>query len=769
MRRTNFKKQCKFAIAAILAMACCLALAGCARTPEAKEARYLASGKKLVEKKDYARALIQFRNASKVMPKDAEPYYQAGLVYIAMHEWQAAYNSLQGAVTLNHNHQQARLKMAELLALSSQKDQIQQAEQTVQDLIKSAPTNAEELDVLAMTEWKLGNQQDAEKHLEEAFANFPAHLTSAVNLARVKMSHKDFAGAEEVLKKTAEQKPPSVGAILALGQFYVSTGKISDGEKQFRRAVEIDPKSGPALLSLAVLQVRTSKLQDADQTYQKLSALPEPQYRPYHAVFLAALGKHDQAAGELEKLNRQYPDDRSVRSYLVGELIRLGKKQDAEAVVASAVKKSPKDVDARLLRASIYLATGRPDDAQKDLAEALHFRPDSYQAHYLMAQVHRARGAAMQQRQELGEVLRLRKDYLPARLQLARALVGSGSAQAALDLLDDRDVPQQQKTNLQYIVQRNWALIVLNRTEDARKELDRAMAQVKAPELLFQDASLKYSQKNYTAARTSLVEALNKSPEDLRMLRLLVATFAAEKRPAEAVRTIQDYAAQHPKSVPVQQFLAELLMANGQRDQARAILQTIKAANPRWAPADLALAQLDLADGKLNDANKGLTAVLVEQPNNLAARLMLATVEEKAGNHPAAIADYKKVLETQPNSVFALNNLAFDLAEYTNQPDEALKYAQKAAELAPDTPAVENTLGWVLYRKGLYSVALPHLEKADNQEPSARRKCHVALAYLKLGDQERGEKYLQAAIKMDPNLPEIRMAQQLLEGMQNAR
>ena len=116
-------------------------------------------------------------------------------------------------------------------------------------------------------------------------------------------------------------------------------------------------------------------------------------------------------------------------------------------------------MDARLLRARIYLATGRPDDAQKDLAEALHFRNDSPQAHYLMAQVHQAHGAATQQRQELGEVLRLQKNFLPARIQLARALLGAGSAQAALDLMDEKAVLPQQKNTLAYLVQRNWVLL----------------------------------------------------------------------------------------------------------------------------------------------------------------------------------------------------------------------------------------------------------------------------------------------------------------------
>ena len=116
----------------------------------------------------------------------------------------------------------------------------------------------------------------------------------------------------------------------------------------------------------------------------------------------------------------------------------------------------------------------------------------------------------------------------------------------------------------------------------------------------------------------------------------------------------------------------------------------------------------------------------------------------------------------------ALNNLAYDLAEYGNQPDEALQFAQRAAELAPEAPAIQNTLGWVLYHKGLYTVALQHLEKAAAKEPTARRECHLSMAYSQLGDQDRALKNLEAAVKLDPNVPEIQAAQRLLDAAQGA-
>ena len=47
-----------------------------------------------------------------------------------------------------------------------------------------------------------------------------------------------------------------------------------------------------------------------------------------------------------------------------------------------------------------------------------------------------------------------------------------------------------------------------------------------------------------------------------------------------------------------------------------------------------------------------------------------------------------------------------------SRPDEALKYAEQAHELQPQNPNFSDTLGWILYRKGLYSAAVKHLESA---------------------------------------------------------
>jgi len=59
------------------------AITSCGSSPEVRSARYIQSGKKLLEKKDTAHAILQFENAVKTTPNRTEPYCQIGVAFLA--------------------------------------------------------------------------------------------------------------------------------------------------------------------------------------------------------------------------------------------------------------------------------------------------------------------------------------------------------------------------------------------------------------------------------------------------------------------------------------------------------------------------------------------------------------------------------------------------------------------------------------------------------------------------------------------------------------
>jgi Tfp pilus assembly protein PilF len=138
-------------------------------------------------------------------------------------------------------------------------------------------------------------------------------------------------------------------------------------------------------------------------------------------------------------------------------------------------------------------------------------------------------------------------------------------------------------------------------------------------------------------------------------------------------------------------------------------------------------------------------------------------IDEAAGDDSAAIRNYRKVVEAEPDNVVALNNLAYLLSNRSEDLDIALKFAQRAKELARNDGITDDTLGWVLCRKQLYRQAVPYLEHAVAKRPNAKVRYHLAIAYARSGDAGRAKATLSSALAVDPTLEEAKVAREALK------
>jgi tetratricopeptide (TPR) repeat protein len=746
----------------LILLACtALTFTGCVRSPEEKSARYMESGKKLLQKNDAVRAILDFRSAAQATPKNPEVYYQLGTAYVAAGDWGKGVASLRRAVELNPKHVAARLLIAKLMTYSDQPAILEEAQEKLQSLLRDAPENPEALQTLGLSELKLGQRDDAIEHLGSAMRGAPHDLMIAVHLAEAKLQNRDAKGAEEVLKKACENSPKSSNAVVILGRFYLSQNRGAEAEQQFQRALEIDSNNANALLNLATLQRQTGRKQEAERSFMRLAALPGKTYKAAYAIFLFEDRRRDQAVREFERLFKEDPTDRTLRTQLVAVYSAVNRQSDAEKVLAQAFKKNPKDLDALLQQGELSLYAGRYDQAQEDLNKVLSAQPNSAQIHYIRAHLYQARGQSLTYRQELSEALRLDPYLLAARLEFAHALNAGTDARTGLNILNQ--TPPSQRGALAVTVERNWALLALRDFPEMRKGIDQGLARARTPDLLVQDGLWKLSSGDIIGARTALEEALKVDPANLRALSALRASYAAGKQNAVGLAKVREYAAQQPKSAPLQEYLGFELMMNEDRQGARTAFAAAQEADPGNTMTRLPQAILDVADRKPEDAVVRLKAILAADGGNLEARLILGKILDHRGDHDAALAEFQKVVNKDGDNSEGLNNLAYLLAERDSQSNEALKFAQKARELAPDNPEYADTLGWILYRRGLYPSAIEQLGRAASHEGNPVWKYHLAMAYVKAGDLQRSRSMLAAALKVNPNLPEAKIAKEMVD------
>jgi len=142
---------------------------GCSRTPQERCARFLASGKKYLEKKDYSRAALEFRSAAQADPRNPEPHYRLALVYLENRDIPGAAAALRKTTALDPKHKDAQLKLVQLLASTTSKDLVAEAEKRVREVYANSPADADVLSTLAAVEWRLGKLDDAEAHLNQVF------------------------------------------------------------------------------------------------------------------------------------------------------------------------------------------------------------------------------------------------------------------------------------------------------------------------------------------------------------------------------------------------------------------------------------------------------------------------------------------------------------------------------------------------------------------------------------------------------------------------
>jgi len=721
---------------------------GCARSPEAKEARFLKRGEALLAQKDYPRALLEFRNAATAMPKDAEPYYRMGLAFLESRDPSSAVRAFQKATALNPKHSGAQLKLAELMTVGGDQKIILEGFSRLESVFGDSPDNPEAIDTLAFAEWKLGKPENATQRLAEALKRFPTHLESSVVLARMKLSAKDWNGAEQVLKQAVADAPQSSPAETALGELYLILRQPARAEAEFKKAARLDPKNGNALVGLGAIEIASGRMDEAEQTYKQLSALPEKAYKPLHAMFLYRNGKRDAALAELEALAKSDPNDREARTRLLAAYMGMNRVSQAEDVLAAALKRNPKDAEALEQRAGLRLRSGRADDAEKDLKEVLHFKPDSAGAHFALARAYSAKGLPNNQQQELQQALKLAPALLPARLALATSFLSRRQSKAALDVMDQ--APENQKKLQEWVIGRNWALLSLGNFQEAKAGIDQVLQGGRPLTAVYQDAALHFLQHDYAGARALLEELLKQNVTDVRVAELLVETYAGEQQVPKGVERLRELVAAHPQSAPLYQLLGQWSKRAGDTAAARKAFEGAKTADPHFMPADLSLAEMEIENGQDAAALHRLGEVVTADPKNVGALLLSARAQEAVGAHTAEVATYRMVLSVDQSNLIALNNLAYVLA--ADDPDEALKLAQQAAEKAPDSPNVQDTLGWIYYRKGLYSMAVRYLKTAVDKETTPRRQFHLGMSYLKVGDQMTGQKIVRDALQKDPTL-----------------
>jgi tetratricopeptide (TPR) repeat protein len=273
------------------------------------------------------------------------------------------------------------------------------------------------------------------------------------------------------------------------------------------------------------------------------------------------------------------------------------------------------------------------------------------------------------------------------------------------------------------------------------------------PQPSFLIGSVLLRQGQRADARKAFEKSNEISPDYLPAVERLVDLDIADKRYAAAMdRVVID---RDPKLASLWGLRAKIYLA--QQDFAHAEPDLLKAIelDPKLEVAYQLLAELYVASNRQEEAIAKLTAFVENNKGALAvpALMQLAMIQERLKHFEAARDAYEKVLTVAPNVPLALNNLAVLYSEHFGQLDKAYDLATKAKEAAND-PHIADTLGWISFKRGDYSGALPLLQDSAAKLPNLPEiQFHLGMTYYMLGEEGRAREALQKAVDAPADFP----------------
>jgi putative PEP-CTERM system TPR-repeat lipoprotein len=721
----------------------------CRHNPEqTRDARMKTAGQYLAEHK-YREAIVELRGAVQATPSFGPAHLQLGDAYMAVGDGTNAIREYVTAADLMGDSAEAQLKAGRLLLLAGQFDSARDRAKKV--LAK----NANDVDGLIL----LGNAMAALKDLdgaitevESAIAQDPDRGLSYSNLGMIQMARGDREKAEEAFARAVQLDPKSLPATLALANFYWAGGRLDDAERTLKQAADLAPSNATVQRALAAFYLGSNRMSEAEP-HLKAAAESTTALGPQLVLadYYTRAGKTSEAMSWLSSVAKRQDGFVPASIRIAALQYQAGNHVDAERTIDAALAKSPRDPEAQIVKAmiltnqhrldealthataavasapqfpraqmmagSVYALLGKQDEAIRAFQEALKYSPGNPDAQVALARLYGARGDWSMARQFAQGALKSAPSSEDARVLLARAQTESG----ALD--------------------------------DAKRELDTLNAKSST------DAGVQYALGRYYAksgdkprARQAFSSALRGGDDDAAPLAGLVDLDIKEGKPQEARARVEEQLQNAPKSPRLSLLAAHAYAVSGDMVNAERALRNAISVDPSYLDAYEALARLLLSQHRADEALQEFEAIVARNPKSIAAHTMAGILLEQQGKTAQARKHYEQAIAADPRAAVSANNLAWLMSEAGENLDIALQLAQSAKAQLPDRPEVNDTLGWIYYRKGLSTLSIASLSQSVAGDPKdATYQYHLGLALAQHGDKDRAREVLQRALSLQPN------------------
>ncbi len=664
-------------------------------------------------------ALEYADHVMELAPQDARVHSLMATVQHRMGNLEAAHESVEQALILDPDSNEATVVKARLLITEQKYDE---AITTLNTALKTQADNTSLylLKIQAYTE--LGEDSAIHDVYKALVQQFPENFVFKHALARNHIQMGDIDQAERTFEQMVKDNPEQIEAKKLLVNFKVKYRSIDDAIDLTRNYIEQDQEEYQLRFILAELYLGHRRVDEAMDVY--------------HGIITD---------------DGVQPNGLKARNELALVHLRAGRPDEAKALVEEVLANEKANANALLLQAGFKIAGRHYDDAIVNLRTVLRVYPNSTKALGMMGQIYAAQNLAELATEAYGKAFALSPETSEIANPYATVLMRTGNPEQADKVLllslkrGNKSIQAIKLLTEVKLMLGEWDL-----AEKLAQQLKNIAGEEAASE---QVLGLVYQgREQSTESIDAFKRAHELAPDADQPVAALVQTLVRNNKIKEARQFLLKIVSENENNITATLLLAQLSLL--EKDIATAVAYFNRAIqiNPKHEDSYREMATIYILQGKLDVAEGILMNGLTQNPGSTAIAVNLASIFELQRKYEKAINIYEELLQTNPDLIVAKNNLASLLTDHRQDLESFDRARRLTAEFRnSEVPQFRDTYAWASVRaRTNFDQAVAILKGiVEENENVGVYRYHLGEALLIKGDIDNAKIHLNKAIELE--------------------
>lgn len=612
----------------------------------------------------------------------------------------------------------------------------------------------------------------SEKAIQNGTDSITARMIAGVSAYKLKSFEKAYVHLGNLTKR-ADFQNDDISRVLAHVQ--LNLGYTDEAADSLKSLVDLNTSDADLFSQTGMKLAALGDVGAAKELLGKASTIDETNISTKLRAAMVNIGSDEGAV--IDGLKEVLSQDETLAQgwmQLAMAHVRNGDEKSALKVAEQWSEKEP--ANGKALKGAIFMAESKFEKAASALKEALSVEPEHMGANQYLMQAY----DKLQRDEELYEQASNILKFAPNNMFALTALVNAAQRLKKNDEAESliNAISAQNKDEVAPSIALALNARLQGKVQSAIDILSGRVAQLNPMGfMLLGDAYLSLGQ-NDQALDTYLLWK-NNYPNTLIPVLRAIGVNELKGNDENALKMTEEALTKFPDRPVLKMLQLNYLTKMGQVEAARAVLQAIKTKNDsaQGELLDFYEGQLALRDKNYPKAENLLRAHHKNSPSFTSAMMLAKAMQGNGhiaqargilevelakqsnassrsyhtvaefylynGLFQEAAVIYGKLIELEGETAGTLNNLAFAL-QGAKKLDQAREKALKALELAPDTPSIMDTLGWIEHELGNNAEAYKHLSNAVKLAPKENGlMLHLAEVQIAIGQKDQAKALLR--------------------------